>query len=1008
MKKNKKNNNKVDKILKGVVTAGVAIGGASYMNDADMVYAAELGGEDKYEDNPGIQELAEASTTASESLVEEESEIAETSESAAESLAEENSELAEIFKSDSTSVSEEISQVESTSEVKSESVASETSELNAASESIAEKVASEEAEITAASQSAAASLAELRTSEENASASASTSGSQEESTITSESEKAASESNSIAASLEAESVSLSNSIASMDASLSTSMSTATSEADSASTYASEAGEEYISASESFERDYTGEAGKTLDAIDKILQNRDTSDWTQNWNLAKLVLDYGLKQNGYTDISWNSEQTEPDPNKAENWTQNSYRVTFKDAEGNSYAAWVDDVPVFSSDESDYATGGYQTWPNNYKIDHLIILTKTMQFTDSNGTKLNYSLVRDQETGDVKIEIKNATTGEEIDPETTQYVVTSTTTGNLIIDNGGATPGNDTYVDKNGTDYTNRIKETKVEGVALVDNSKVAIISDAAATVYNRNNGSSITAYTGTQGDGFTGHNGSNLHIQVGGTTYHNVSTVEMSKDGKSITISYQELDYSFWDAILGRNGRCIDRKETINVSKSETYTRSFSNTSTYKSGDFVAYSSTKGNEGVADPHKAKGNNFISENEIKKIINEENSRKNERDSLASVSASTSKLFSEIKSEVKSLSDSMSRVRSEVISQINSRSTSISNSMEKSESTSTHASESDSIARSESIKSSEEGSTAASEKESTSIQKSESLSTSNSIARSESLQKSESLSDSASVARSESLQKSESLSESTSLSQSESLAKRFSESVSESVSRSESLVKSESVSDSASISRSESLSVSESEFLSRSESLIKSASASESTSIADSQAYSTSIADSQAYSTSIADSQQYSTSIADSQQYSTSIADSQAYSTSISASLSTSESTSTSLSQSTSASLANNGSQNIDPDGGDNGAGNAPAGPGGSGLVAEPATDTAPIAGMGRTAGAGLINLSTTENVNETAESDGVSDEIQSFEIDNEKVPLVVMKDDDVRAGQMHHHR
>ena len=31
---------KVDKILKGVVTAGVALGGASFMTEADMVYAA--------------------------------------------------------------------------------------------------------------------------------------------------------------------------------------------------------------------------------------------------------------------------------------------------------------------------------------------------------------------------------------------------------------------------------------------------------------------------------------------------------------------------------------------------------------------------------------------------------------------------------------------------------------------------------------------------------------------------------------------------------------------------------------------------------------------------------------------------------------------------------------------------------------------------------------------------------------------------------------------------------
>ena len=70
MKKNKKNNNKVDKILKGVVTAGVAIGGASYMNDADMVYAAELNGDPtNYPDNPGIQELEKASESAYNSNV---------------------------------------------------------------------------------------------------------------------------------------------------------------------------------------------------------------------------------------------------------------------------------------------------------------------------------------------------------------------------------------------------------------------------------------------------------------------------------------------------------------------------------------------------------------------------------------------------------------------------------------------------------------------------------------------------------------------------------------------------------------------------------------------------------------------------------------------------------------------------------------------------------------------------------------------------------------------------
>ena len=412
MKKNKKNNNKVDKILKGVVTAGVAIGGASYMNDADMVYAAELGGEDKYEDNPGIQELAEASTTASESLVEEESEIAETSESAAESLSDENSELAAFFESDSISVSEEISQVESTSEVKSESVASENSELIATSESIAEKVKSEEADITAASQSAAESLSELRESEEAASLSASTSFSNEESDIEFASASAASESAAISASLEAESVSLSNSIVSLDNSLSTSMSTATSEIDSASAYASEMGSEYNSASEAYERDYTGAAGKTLERIEEILDDRQKDNWDQNWELARLVVEYSLEQSGFKDIKWGNTSEE------NGWGQNYWEGTFKDDDGNVYGVWVDDIPVINGE---LATGDYNTWAHPFgaeEDDYLQFVTKTMQLKDQNGNLINYSVVKD-ENGFSHVEIVSEETGEDIEYSTTVF-------------------------------------------------------------------------------------------------------------------------------------------------------------------------------------------------------------------------------------------------------------------------------------------------------------------------------------------------------------------------------------------------------------------------------------------------------------------------------------------------------------------------------------------------------------------------------------------------------------
>ncbi len=60
---------KVDKILKGVVTAGVALGGASFMTEADMVYAAEVGEEEA--DQKFEKTELEESTDAEENVKEE-------------------------------------------------------------------------------------------------------------------------------------------------------------------------------------------------------------------------------------------------------------------------------------------------------------------------------------------------------------------------------------------------------------------------------------------------------------------------------------------------------------------------------------------------------------------------------------------------------------------------------------------------------------------------------------------------------------------------------------------------------------------------------------------------------------------------------------------------------------------------------------------------------------------------------------------------------------------------
>ncbi|MBO4845477.1 MAG: hypothetical protein J5525_04135, partial [Lachnospiraceae bacterium] len=61
---------KVDKILKGVVTAGVALGGASFMTDADMVYAAELDEESDATAESQLEQGESTTESESESVVE--------------------------------------------------------------------------------------------------------------------------------------------------------------------------------------------------------------------------------------------------------------------------------------------------------------------------------------------------------------------------------------------------------------------------------------------------------------------------------------------------------------------------------------------------------------------------------------------------------------------------------------------------------------------------------------------------------------------------------------------------------------------------------------------------------------------------------------------------------------------------------------------------------------------------------------------------------------------------
>ena len=103
---------KVDKILKGVVTAGVALGGASFMTEADMVYAAELGeqGEEEEFEQAGLEQDEEVDSTSVEEALDTDTSSDETA--PAETASSEETAPAEEASTDETAPAEEASSEE--------------------------------------------------------------------------------------------------------------------------------------------------------------------------------------------------------------------------------------------------------------------------------------------------------------------------------------------------------------------------------------------------------------------------------------------------------------------------------------------------------------------------------------------------------------------------------------------------------------------------------------------------------------------------------------------------------------------------------------------------------------------------------------------------------------------------------------------------------------------------------------------------------------------------------
>ncbi|MCR5415244.1 MAG: hypothetical protein K6E79_00425, partial [Pseudobutyrivibrio sp.] len=359
---------KVENILKGVAVTGATVGGASVLGDANLSYAAELGNEQLAGSANGeiILEVAQGKTE----------EIVETTLEATQKQANETvNENVEQEAQETTEVASEDSQLEAASAAASDSLSTEDSEITSTSDSASDSLSTEDSEITSASNSVSDSL------------------STEDSEITSTSD-------SVSDSLSSENsemTSLSTSAESEEASLSESLSTAMSEVDSdyesASNSFSEAGEdEYlenlIKQIEEAQNELKAAQQKAADTNKNLDHNSSSNNYYGYGDkLANLLIQYSFYQEGYVGEIVYSEWD------SHSYDTNSVKVTYVDAAGQTKYAYFDYVTVDEDGNAlvpgfyDSPNGGYQN-NNPYVVDGIMVVEKTVQYTDANGNVLTW--------------------------------------------------------------------------------------------------------------------------------------------------------------------------------------------------------------------------------------------------------------------------------------------------------------------------------------------------------------------------------------------------------------------------------------------------------------------------------------------------------------------------------------------------------------------------------------------------------------------------------------------
>ena len=400
------NKKKVDSILKGVTAAGIAIGGVSTIQGADMVMAQEIENQVNDQTSQSASSMSDRmSDTPSESRSESEvnqasenqSEIAseETSASQTESTSEQSANSTSVEETEATSETEAVSQQKKSAPGKM--VAFKAAANNVAAASLENETQADEngnQTLEEASLSASASVSTEDSEIYSASESASNSFADEKSMLDSQSQSAASESAS-------ESLAYSESLSTLESenkAYSESLSTAQSVYDSTSTAFAQNGKmdaylekliKQIDAEKAAisERLKNAERGKDLSTIkwDLIKTNSDGTTsveknadcWKHMDYLADLLIRYSFKQQE------NVEEITFSTWESSNGTGNYVKVEYKDNNGNTQTAYFDYVTTDKNGKvlTDQNGENNNTSKNTGEVAGIAVLKKTPNIKES---------------------------------------------------------------------------------------------------------------------------------------------------------------------------------------------------------------------------------------------------------------------------------------------------------------------------------------------------------------------------------------------------------------------------------------------------------------------------------------------------------------------------------------------------------------------------------------------------------------------------------------------------